>query len=121
MFKSFTIIFTILVIGGVLFAGCRKDPQINPPVTKPSVVVTQPAAVAITDNVYPNPFHGTFTIETNSTDSQTVQITDIQGSVKLTLIINGTTAIYDNALTNGVYIVKITNHTGIIAKKIIKD
>jgi hypothetical protein len=120
--KTLSTTLIILVIGGALFAGCKKDSQINPPVTKPSVEVTPPPApVKITDNVYPNPFHSSFTIETNSTDSQTVQIIDMMGSIKLTLIINGTTAIFDNGLTDGVYFLEITNRTGRISRKMIKQ
>jgi type IX secretion system substrate protein len=109
----------ILVTGIFLFTACKKDSQINSPVTVKSVEVISP--VKITDSVYPNPFYSSFTIETNSTDSQTVKIIDMMGSIKLTLIINGTTAIADNGLANGVYFLEITNRTGTINKKIIKD
>ena len=43
--KLIPIILIILVIEGALFVGCKKDSQINPPVTKPSVEVTPPTPV----------------------------------------------------------------------------
>lgn len=117
--KSLTEIFKILVIGGFLFAGCKKDQQINPPMTKPSV--TPPAPVEIINSIYPNPCNGTFTINTNTSTTQTVTITDMTGKTELKLPINGTTAIVDNSLINGIYIVRIENTSGTTLKKLIVE
>jgi hypothetical protein len=104
-------------IGMFLFTACKKDAQINPPVVTKPVEVIPPTP--ITDNIYPNPCNGTFTIQTNSTDSQTVVMYNMIGNKILNLTINGTTAIVDNSLTNGIYILEFTTKTGIIKKKLI--
>jgi hypothetical protein len=111
--KLRSIIFIVsIAIGIFLFTACKKDAQINPlEVPKPIEAIPPPP---ITDNIYPNPCHGTFTIQTNSTDSQTVVIYDMIGNEILNLIINGTTAIVYNSLTNGIYILEFTTKTGTI-------
>jgi hypothetical protein len=110
-------IFSILVIYIVLFAGCKKDAPAYPaPVAKP---VFTPIPVVITDNIYPNPCQGAFTIQTNTTDSQTVLMFDAMGREELDLVINGTTAIVDNGLPNGMHYLKITNKAGIIMRRLI--
>jgi|GEM_PF-2515306 len=111
------IIVAGFITGMFLFTTCKKDAQINPPVATKPIEVIPPTP--ITDNIYPNPCTGTFTIKTNSTDSQTVLMYDVTGREELNLIINGTTAIVDNSLSNGVYYVKITNKTGVIIRKLI--
>ncbi|HXU26392.1 MAG TPA: T9SS type A sorting domain-containing protein [Bacteroidia bacterium] len=117
MKKSLSIILVVVTIGILSFTACKKDVQTNPPViTKPIEVIPPPP---ITDNIYPNPCNGTFTIQTNSTDSQTVVMYSLIGQTVFNLIINGTTAIVNNTLTHGVYIVVITNHTGVVKKKLI--
>ena len=116
--KLLSIIFTILVIGGSLFTGCKKDPQINPPVTKPSVVATPPP-VEITNSIYPNPCNGSFTITTNSNVNQTVKMCDITGRTIFNLTISGTTAIITDSLKAGIYVVIITNSKGTTAKRLV--
>ncbi|MHB8259242.1 MAG: T9SS type A sorting domain-containing protein [Bacteroidia bacterium] len=107
----------IVILSAIIFTAvaCKKDPQINSPV----VVTPPPAPAKIEDTIYPNPCKGTFTIGTNSTDSQTVVLVNTLGQVLMTLTINGTTAIVDNNLTDGVYMIKITNKTDTILKKLI--
>ena len=109
-----------IIISVALFAACKKDSQINPiPVAQP-VEVTPPLPVKITYSIFPNPCTGTFTIETNSTATETVTITNVLGAVQLEIPINGTTRIVDNSLPNGVYYIKITNNSGSIIRRIIK-
>jgi|ERR1700757_460704 len=103
--------------GIFLFAACKKDAQINPPIEAKPIEVISPTP--ITDNISPNPCTGTFTIQTNTTDSQTVVMYDMMGRLQFTLIINGTTAIVDNGLTNGVYILEFTTKTGKTNKRLI--
>ena len=111
-------LFSIILLSTVLFLSCKKDTQINPPVAKP-VEVTPPTPFVLQDVVYPNPCHGTFTIGTNTTDSQTVVMSNVVGQQIFSLIINGTTAIVDNSLTNGVYFIHISSKYGNTTKKII--
>jgi hypothetical protein len=114
MKKTLSIIITCIA----LFANCKKDAPAYPPaVVQP--VITPPAPVAITDNLYPNPCTGTFTIKTNTTDSQTVVMYNVMGQEVLNLTINGTTAIIDNSLSDGMYNIKITNKAGIIMKRLV--
>ena len=113
-----TILIASIAFGVFLFTACKKDAQINPPVVTKPIEVTPPVII-ITDNIYPNPCTGTFTIQTNTTDSQTVVIYNLIGQEKLNLIINGTTAIVANSLPNGVYYIIITNKTGKITRKLI--
>jgi|ERR1700757_334859 len=110
-------IFSIITACITLFVSCTKDAPAHPSVAQ--TVVTPPPPVTITDNISPNPCTGTFTIQTNTTDSQTVLMYDALGREELNLIINGTTAIVDNSLPNGVYYIKITNKTGVIMRKLI--
>ena len=112
-------IVTSITIGLFLFFGCKKDPQTNPPIIVQPIVTTPAPPVKIEDSIYPNPCHGTFTIKTNSTDSQKVVMCDVTGKTILNLVINGTTAVVDNGLVNGVYFLIITNKTGVIKEKLI--
>jgi ribonucleotide monophosphatase NagD (HAD superfamily) len=52
-------------------------------------------------------------------DSQKVQLFDRWGQLLLNLTINGTTAIVDNSLPNGIYFIKITNKSGSIMKRLV--
>jgi len=106
-------LFSILLLFTVFFLGCKKDAQINPPITK-SVDVTPPTPFVIKDSIYPTPCNGTFTIKTNTTDSQHVQLFNRWGQLLINININGTTAIVDNSLVNGVYFLSIKNSAGTI-------
>ncbi len=117
MFKK--LLSIALIINTIIaFTSCKKDTQINPPIVK-SVDVTAPTPFVIKDSIYPNPCNGTFNIKTNTTDSQTVVMSDMMGREELNLVINGTTAIFDNSLSNGMHYIKITNKAGIIIRKLI--
>ena len=111
-------LFSILLLSTVFFLGCKKDAPAYPKAVMPTVVAT-PVPIKITDNIYPNPCIGKFTIQTNTTDSQSVLMYDVNGQEKLNLIINGTTAIVDNSLPNGMYNIRITNSQGVINKRLV--
>jgi PBP1b-binding outer membrane lipoprotein LpoB len=111
-------LFSIIILSVVFFLGCKKDAPAYPAAVVPPIVAP-PAPVKITDNIYPNPCTGRFTIQTNTTDSQSVRMYDVNGQEKLDLIINGTTAIVDNSLPNGMYNIRITNTQGVINKRLV--
>lgn len=69
--------------------------------------------------VYPNPTSGKFTIETNSTEKQTVQVFDVNGRVVLIQNINGSTTIDVSNLNEGVYNLSIKSSKGVINKKLV--
>jgi len=110
-------IFYIKVVLGIaamlfLFQACKKDSAIAPIATAQPVVVAPTPPFVIKDSIYPRVCKGIFTIKTNTTDSQQVQLFNRWGRVLINLTINGTTAIVDTSLTNGVYIIEITNSVG---------
>ena len=72
-----------------------------------------------TISVYPNPNNGTFSIETNATTKQTVQMFDINGKMVLSQIINGKTIINANSLNEGVYNLNIISNEGVVNKRIV--
>jgi len=120
MFKKSFHIALVASIAVFLFTACKKDSQINPPVAAKPIEVILPTP--ITDNIYPNPCISTFTIETNSTDSQTVVMYDVMGRTVLSLTIKGTTAIVvGNNITNGIYLLEMTTKTGIIKKRLVVE
>ena len=69
--------------------------------------------------IYPNPSTGQFTIETNSSEKQTVHIFDINGRLLVSKIINGTTTIDTGNLPEGVYTLTIKNPEGVVNKKLV--
>ena len=71
-------------------------------------------------NIYPNPNNGKFTIETNSSSKQTVQIFDVNGRLVLTQNISGMiSTINANVLSNGIYNINIISNEGIVNKRLI--
>jgi hypothetical protein len=110
-------ILSIITACITLLVSCTKDAPAYPSVAQ--TVVIPPAPVTITDNISPNPCTGTFTIHTNTTDSQTVVMYDMMGRLQFTLIINGTTAVVDNGLTNGIYMLEFITKTGKINKRLV--
>ena len=70
-------------------------------------------------NIYPNPAQNNFTIETNNTDKQILQITDVNGKQVLTQTINGTTNVDASNLNAGVYNISISSNTGVVNKKLV--
>lgn len=69
--------------------------------------------------IYPNPATTNFTIETNTSQLQTVQIYDVNGNLVLTQIINGKTMIDASNLAAGVYNLSVISNEGVANKKII--
>jgi uncharacterized repeat protein (TIGR03803 family) len=69
--------------------------------------------------IYPNPNKGVFSIETNSTAKQTIQIYDVNGKIVLSYIMNGKTNIDASSLNDGVYNISIINNEGVINKRLI--
>lgn len=101
----------------VFFLNCKKDPPLYP---TPTPVIEEPTMPLVLQNeIYPNPCKGIFTIKTNTTDSQNVSLTDMTGRQLLNLTINGTTAIVNNSLTNGVYFLFISSKHGKSQNKIV--
>jgi len=110
-------LFSIILLSAVFFLGCKKDAPAYPapPVKQTDTVIP----FKLQDIIYPNPCQGTFTIQTNTTDSQHVQLIDRWGQLLENLTIYGTTAIVDNSLTNGMYVVRISGKHGTITQRIL--
>ena len=70
-------------------------------------------------NIYPNPAQNNFTIQTNVSDKQNLQVYDVNGKLVLTQTINGTTSIDVGILAQGVYNVSITSNEGVINKRLV--
>ena len=68
---------------------------------------------------YPNPNNGVFIIETNSTEKQTLQISDITGKIVLSQYINSKITIDVNDLDNGIYFVQLKTNNNISTQRII--
>ena len=112
MFKKLLSITFIFV---AFFFGCKKDSAIYP-----APAIAEPTSPFVLQNeIYPNPCQGTFTIKTNTTDSQSVSLYNVVGLQLLNLTISGTTAIVDNSLVNGIYYLRISSKYGTNTNKII--
>ncbi|HXU27749.1 MAG TPA: T9SS type A sorting domain-containing protein [Bacteroidia bacterium] len=70
-------------------------------------------------NIYPNPAHNNFTIETTASDKQTMHLFDITGKMVLTQNIEGKAIIDVSGLSAGVYNLSLTSFEGTINKKLI--
>lgn len=112
MFKK---LLSITFLSLVFFFSCKKDPHIDS-----TPLIEEPASPFVLQNdIYPNPCQGTFTIKTNTTDSQNVILFDLRGVELLNLKISGTTAIVNNNLANGIYMLRISSKYGTNSNKII--
>jgi hypothetical protein len=69
--------------------------------------------------LYPNPAQNNFTIETNNSIKQTLQIFDVNGNLVLSQTINGTTSVDASNLSQGVYNISLTNNEGVINKRLV--
>ena len=69
--------------------------------------------------VYPNPSNGNFSIETNTTEKQTLQIFDVAGKTVLSQNLNNKANINASCLDNGVYFIQVKTSTIISTQKII--
>jgi type IX secretion system substrate protein len=63
--------------------------------------------------------HGTFIIETNSSEQQILHIYDINGKLVLTQSINGKTDIDARSLNEGIYNISIISDESVINKKLV--
>lgn len=108
-------LLSIIFLSVVFFFSCKKDPLIY----SAPVIEEPPIPFLLQNNIYPNPCNGTFTIKTNTTDSQSVILYNATGLELLNLTINGTTAILDNSLTNGIYFLRISSKHGINTNKLV--
>lgn len=71
-------------------------------------------------NIYPNPNNGTFTIELNSKEKQSLLLFDITGNIILSQTIeNGKGTIDASHLASGVYNINIKGTTTVINKKVV--
>ena len=112
MFKKLLSISFLFV---VFFFSCKKDVGIYP-----APIIQEPTNPFVLQNeIYPNPCQGAFTIKTNTTDSQTVNLYNATGLEMFNLTINGTTAIVDNSLVSGVYFLRISSKFGTNTNRII--
>ncbi len=69
--------------------------------------------------IYPNPTNGNFSIETNATTKQTMQLFDVNGKMVLSQLINGKTTIDASILTEGVYNISIISNGGVVNKRLV--
>ena len=70
-------------------------------------------------NLYPNPSRGSFVIEPNSTNKQTIHIYDVNGNLVLSQPISGKTTIDASSLQEGIYNISIISSEGTLNKKLI--
>lgn len=77
------------------------------------------AGNSIQATVYPNPSTGNFTVESSSTDKQTLTMYDINGKVVLTQTITGKTTIDVANLSAGIYNLNIVGNEGVVNKKVV--
>jgi sugar lactone lactonase YvrE len=71
-------------------------------------------------SIYPNPSNGSFTIETNSTTNQTVQLYDVNGKMVWDQTINGkATTIDATNLNEGVYNISIIGNDSVLNKRVV--
>jgi hypothetical protein len=69
--------------------------------------------------IYPNPNNGNFTIETQTTTPQLVEMFDLTGRLVLSQTINGTTNVNVSNVTNGIYNIKISANDNVVNKRIV--
>jgi type IX secretion system substrate protein len=69
--------------------------------------------------LYPNPNNGSFVIETNATEKQTIQIFDVTGKIVLTQYCNGKTNIDASSLNEGVYNISIIGSEAVLNKRMV--
>lgn len=70
-------------------------------------------------NVFPNPANHRFTIKPNSPGQQTINLFNINGSLVLTQIINGTSEIDVSHLNDGVYTLNVISSNAVVTKKLV--
>ena len=70
-------------------------------------------------SVFPNPANESFSIETNTSEKQTLQVFDISGRMVLSQTIQEKASIDVSALNSGMYTLSIQGETGYINKRLV--
>ena len=73
----------------------------------------------IVGSVYPNPVNVNFVIETNTSETQNLQIFDVTGKMVLNQTVNGKVNIDASNLDNGVYFMQVKTKQSATSQKII--
>jgi hypothetical protein len=72
-----------------------------------------------TFKIYPNPAQNNFTVETNATEKQTLQLFDVNGKLVLSQTINEKATIDAGNFNAGVYSLSIISNEGVLTKKLV--
>ena len=93
-----------------LISACKKDPSTTPPPAVPVVETPPPPFVlkVTIPNIAP---HGIFTITTNDTAADTMQLYNRWGSMILNQSIHGTTTFDIVSVPTGVYVYELITRT----------
>ena len=70
-------------------------------------------------SVYPNPTNTQFTIETNASEKQIVNIFDVNGKLVLTQTIYGTTNVDASNFNAGIYNLSLISNAGVLNKRLV--
>lgn len=70
-------------------------------------------------NIYPNPVDNALMIESDASQSSSIVLTDLLGKVVFKDHFNGTTKVYTQELSNGIYLLRITSSKGELVRKIL--
>jgi hypothetical protein len=87
-------------------------------VLKQAAGINQLRAQNLEIQIYPNPGNGNFTIETNSTEKQNLQVFDITGKPVLNQTISGKANIDMGTLADGLYNISIFGTAGSVNKRL---
>lgn len=69
-------------------------------------------------SVYPNPAHGTVTLNAPNAETYTVEITNVLGETSMTSHVNGNATMDLSNLANGVYTVRVSNAKAAMVQRI---
>jgi hypothetical protein len=111
-------------VEGYYELSCFNHNQIAPPVVGGATCTIPLAGInKFTPNnylkIYPNPAQNNFTVETNATEKQTLQLFDVNGKLVLAQTINEKTIIDAGNLNAGVYSLSIISNEGVLTKKLV--
>jgi hypothetical protein len=70
-------------------------------------------------SISPNPNNGSFFVDANEGEKQTLQIFDVNGKIVFTQIIKGNTKVDVSNLPNGLYNISISANEGVVNKRIV--
>jgi hypothetical protein len=77
------------------------------------------AGVTYQVSVYPNPNNGSFTIESSSTEKQTLQVFDVNGKLVLSQTLSSKASVDASMLSEGVYNLTLIGNEGVANKKMV--